>query len=71
MKKKRNQYNVQGISFPSKELLEHAKMRALEEDISLSKYVNRLIKHDLATTNEDHAPYNLHHPARERNKPGS
>lgn len=35
-----------GISFPDHGLLEWAKKRAKELDISLSKYINRLIKSD-------------------------
>ena len=48
MKKKQpNRYNVQSISFPSKEMLELAKKQASSLDISLSKYINRLVKADL------------------------
>lgn len=38
-----------GISFPNPEVLELAKERARRLDISLSKYINKLIYDDLVT----------------------
>jgi hypothetical protein len=44
---KPNKYNVQGINWGSKELLEQAKKRAASFDLSLSKYVNKLVERDV------------------------
>lgn len=43
-----NKYNVQSISFPTKELHKNAKVRANSLSLSLSRYVMLLIKKDLA-----------------------
>lgn len=45
--KKRNRYNVQGISWQSEDLLNQAKGRAKRLHISLSNYVSRLVRKDL------------------------
>jgi len=44
---KKNPYNVQGVSFESKELLEAAKKRAQSFGLSFSQYMCQLAKNDL------------------------